>query len=67
MRFVPVKSVESQDIVALHRVRSALVKARTAEVNRLRGLLASTGSSLVRAWPRYASACRKSWKTARTD
>jgi len=43
MRFVPVKSVESQDILALHRVRSGLVKARTAEVNRLRGLLGEYG------------------------
>ena len=67
MRFVPVKSVESQDILALHRVRSGLVKARTAEVNRLRGLLGEYGIVMGQAWPRYASACRRSWKTARTD
>lgn len=29
MRFVPVKSIEQQDIQMLHRVRSGLVKERT--------------------------------------
>lgn len=43
MRFVPVKSVEQQDILALHRVRSGLVKERTAKVNQLRGLLGECG------------------------
>ena len=43
MRFVPVKSVEQQDILALHRVRSGLVKERTAKVNQLRGLLGENG------------------------
>jgi transposase len=43
MRFVPVKSTESQDILALHRVRSGLVKERTARANRLRGLLGEYG------------------------
>ncbi len=39
MRFVPLKSIEQQDIQMLHRVRSGLVKERTAHANRLRGLL----------------------------
>lgn len=43
MRFVPVKSVEQQDILALHRVRSELVRQRTAKVNQMRGLLAEYG------------------------
>lgn len=43
MRFVPVKSIEQQDIQALHRVRSGFVKERTAAVNRLRGLLSEYG------------------------
>lgn len=38
MRFVPVKSVGQQDIQMLHRVRSGLVKERTAFANRTRGL-----------------------------
>lgn len=43
MRFVPVKSVEQQDILALHRVRSELVRQRTAKANQIRGLLAEYG------------------------
>ena len=43
MRFVPVKSVEQQDILALHRVREGRVKERTAQANRLRGLLGEYG------------------------
>lgn len=43
MRFVPIKSVEQQDIQMLHRVRSGLVKERTALANRIRGLLAEYG------------------------
>jgi transposase len=43
MRFVPLKTVESQDIQALHRVRSRLIQQRTAVVNQVRGLLAERG------------------------
>lgn len=43
MRFVPLKSLEQQDIQLLHRVRSGLVKERTALANRIRGLLAEYG------------------------
>jgi transposase len=43
MRFVPIKSIEQQDIQMLHRVRSGLVKERTALANRIRGLLAEYG------------------------
>jgi transposase len=43
MRFVPIKSIEQQDIQMLHRVRSGLVKERTAQANRLRGLLSEYG------------------------
>jgi len=43
MRFVPLKTVESQDIQAIHRLRSRLVKDRTALVNQVRGLLAERG------------------------
>lgn len=39
MRFVPVKSVDQQDLQALHRVRERLMKARTALINETRGLL----------------------------
>ncbi|MFC1681412.1 IS110 family transposase [Pseudomonadota bacterium] len=43
MRFVPVKSVTEQDAQALHRIREGAISARTALVNRVRGLLAEYG------------------------
>ncbi|MDH3693265.1 MAG: IS110 family transposase [Gammaproteobacteria bacterium] len=43
MHFVPVKEVEHQDILALHRIRSRLVGSRTALVNQIRGLLGEYG------------------------
>lgn len=43
MRFVPIKSVEQQGALALHRVRQGFVKARTAQANQIRGLLAEFG------------------------
>jgi transposase len=47
MRFVPVKSVAQQDLQALHRVRSELVRARTAKANQIRGLLGEYGIVLA--------------------
>jgi transposase len=43
MRFVSVKSVEQQDIQAIHRMRSLVVERRTAQVNQIRGLLLEYG------------------------
>src|SRR5215217_2372369 len=43
MRFVPVKEIDQQDLQALHRARERVVKARTALVNEIRGLLAEYG------------------------
>ena len=43
MRFVPIKSVEQQDILSIHRVRQRLVKNRTALANEIRGLLHEFG------------------------
>ena len=43
MRFVPRKTVEQQDIQALHRARQRLVGHRTAVVNQIRGLLLDRG------------------------
>ena len=40
---VPIKTVEQQDVQALHRVRERLVKNRTALVNQIRGLLVEYG------------------------
>lgn len=43
MRFVPIKTVEQQNIQARHRVRQELVYQRTAKVNQIRGLLSEYG------------------------
>jgi transposase len=43
MRFVPVKSVEQQSVLSLHRMRQGFVKARTAQANQIRSLLGEFG------------------------
>jgi transposase len=43
MRFVPIKNAELQAVLALHRARQGFVKARTAQANQIRGLLAEFG------------------------
>jgi len=55
MRFVPRKSVEQQDMQALHRVRSRLIGSRTQIGNQIRGLLAEYGIVL----PQHLSQIRK--------
>lgn len=58
MRFVPIKTVEQQDLQAVHRIRSELTRQRTAKANQIRGLLGEYGvvvskrlESLRRALP----------------
>ena len=46
MRFVPIKSVEQQAVLALHRVRQGFIEERTAMINRIRGLIAEFGVAL---------------------
>jgi transposase len=43
MRFVPPKSVEQQARLMVHRARQGFVEARTATLNRIRGLLSELG------------------------
>ena len=43
MRFVPMKNIEQQAVLALHRVRQGFVRARTAQANQIRGLLGEFG------------------------
>lgn len=47
MRFVPVKSVEQQSELCLHRARQGYIEQRTALINRVRGLLAEFGIVLA--------------------
>lgn len=49
MRFVPIKSIEQQDIQSVHRVRSLLMKDRIATGNQIRGLLAEYGIVMPQA------------------
>jgi transposase len=53
MRFVPIKRVEQQDLQALHRIRERLIKARTALVNEIRGLLNEYGMVLPQSITKF--------------
>ncbi|KPJ79728.1 MAG: transposase [Gammaproteobacteria bacterium SG8_30] len=43
MRFVPIKSIEQQAILSVHRARQGFIEARTAQANQIRGLLGEFG------------------------
>jgi transposase len=43
MRFVPIKSLEQQAVLTLHRVREGFVEQRTGTIQRIRGLLGEFG------------------------
>jgi transposase len=43
MHFVPIKSVEQQSMLCVHRLREGIKEERTACINRIRGLLAEFG------------------------
>jgi transposase len=49
MKFVPGKTVEQQDIQALHRGRQRLVNHRTALVSQMRGLLLDRGVAFAQS------------------
>jgi transposase len=51
MRFVSIKTPEQQALLALHRARQGLVRARTAQGNQIRGLLAEFGVVLPKGRP----------------
>ena len=55
MRFVPIKNLEQQDIQSIHRIRSRLIKEKTALMNSIRGLLQEYGVTI----PQGASALKK--------
>lgn len=50
--FVPKKSVEQQDIQALHRARQRMVNHRTAVVSQIRGLLLDRGFAFAKSFTR---------------
>lgn len=49
MCFVPLKTVEQQDVQALHRARQRLVNHRTALITQMRGLLLDWGISFAKS------------------
>jgi transposase len=53
MRFVPIKRIAQQDLQALHRIRERLMKARTALVNEIRGLLSEYGIVLPQSIAKF--------------
>ena len=55
MRFVPVKNVDQQAVLSLHRARAGFVKARTAQANQVRGLLGEYGIVLPQGISHVAS------------
>lgn len=46
MRFIPIKIIEQQDILSIHRIRERLIKNRTALANEIRGLLLEFGFTI---------------------
>jgi transposase len=59
MRFVPIKSVDAQVTLTIHRVRNGFVAERTAAINRLRGLISEFGVILpLKAATVRRNACR---------
>jgi transposase len=55
MNFVPVKQVEQQDIQSIHRIRTRVVKNRTALINEIRGLCLEYGVVLTAGAARVKS------------
>lgn len=45
-RHVPVKNIEQQTVLTLHRVRQGFVRARSARANQIRGLLVEIGLTI---------------------
>ena len=65
MRGVPVKSVAQQDVQALHRIRERQIKARTALLNQIRGLLTEDGIVIPQHARRRGANCPLSSKMRR--
>ena len=54
MRFVPIKNIEQQVVLSLHRARQGFIGERTALANRIRGLLAEFGLIIPQGIPHIA-------------
>ena len=67
MHFVPVKTIEQQSMLCVHRLREGFKAERTACINRIRGLLAEVSASCSRkappCWNRSWPTCSKTRPT----
>lgn len=54
IHFVPVKTIEQQDLQALHRIRQRKVRDRTSLVNQIRGLLSEYGMIFNRGYAKMS-------------
>jgi transposase len=59
MRFVPIKTIDQQAILAWHSAREGWKEERTALLNRMRGLLAEYGVVIARSADRFLAALPK--------
>jgi len=59
MRFVPIKTIDQQAILAWHSVREGWKEERTGLLNRMRGLLAEYGVVIARSADRFLAALPK--------
>ena len=55
MRFVPVKSEESQAVLVVHRVREGVVAERTGVANQMRGLMTEVGIVIPKGCESYGA------------
>ncbi|MRW92016.1 IS110 family transposase [Duganella sp. FT80W] len=67
MRFVAVKSVEQQDLQAIHRIRAELVSQRSAKGNQIRGLCSEFGLVAPREMIQLRAAIQEIEIAASTD
>ena len=63
MNFVPIKQIDQQDIQSIHRMRTRIVKNRTALINEIRGLCLEYGIVLIPG----AARIKRSLSTAIAD
>jgi transposase len=57
MNFVAIKTPEQSDLLSLHRVRSRLVRQRTAIINQIRAFLSNAASPCAKVQDPYARCC----------
>ena len=63
VNFVPVKSIEQQSMLCMHRLREGLKADRTAYINRIRGLLAERHPCATATRFVIPTLCRKPERT----